>query len=176
MFFDYAKLSNSITAKIKDVTGVDVSCYTRTLTGSGIRHSLGLHGEDGIRLMQYPNQLPVTLEELAKLPEVLENPDSIELSDETGPNGEQRIILKKLYGDHYVVIEEARPKRGKKKLALVTMWREENTGTPPNARSESQPIAERVDAPGIADNISQPDVGDNNGFIANQDAAPEDEI
>jgi hypothetical protein len=84
------------------------------------------------------------LEELAKLPEILENPDSIELSDETGPNMEQRIISKKLYGDHYVVIEEARPKRGKKKLALVTMWREENTGTPPNVRSDSQPIAERV--------------------------------
>jgi hypothetical protein len=124
MYIDYERVNSQNVTRIKQDTGIDVSGYTRTLTAQGILHSLDLHGIGGIRLNQFPGQLPLTPQDFELLPQILNESDVVELGDNKGPNGENRIVSRKLIGDEYVVVEEVRPKGGLKKLSVITMWKE----------------------------------------------------
>ncbi|MDR1515554.1 MAG: hypothetical protein LBS45_07660 [Synergistaceae bacterium] len=158
MYVDYDKVSENNASHIKRETGVDVSGYTRTLTAEAVQHALDLHSEGGIRLEQYPIQLPLTPEDFELLPRLLNEPDSIALSNIKGPNGQSRIISRKVVNDAYVIVEEARPKKGLKKLTLVTMWKEKS-GTPQSTPKALSTPSRAGNVPELGNNISQK--GDN---------------
>ena len=71
-------------------------------------------------------------EDVELLPQILNNSDLITLEtleEKKGPNREDRIISRRQTGNKYVVVEEARPKKGLKKLVVITVWKEKS-GTP----------------------------------------------
>ena len=141
LWVDYADISPENARKIKEATGIDVSGYTRTLTGENVIHIATQHGPNGRRLSAYAGQIPVTASDLARLPEILSSPDSIEIGKEAEHDNLERIVSKKLIGNSFVVVEEVR--RGRKKLVPVTMWKEK-AETPPQT-SETFPSPRRAD-------------------------------
>jgi hypothetical protein len=86
------------------------------------------------------------------LPQILNEPDSIALSSIKGPNCQDRIISRKILENEYIVIEEVRPKRGLKKLTLVTMWKEKS-GTPQSTPKALSTPSQAGNVPEINDNI-----------------------
>ena len=102
-------------------TGIDVHGFGHALDGSGVHHILGRHGENGTALKDFPNQIPLTTEDFKQLPDILANPDSIELGEQSD-NGNERLILKKKINGHFITIEEVRDRYGK--LIPVTMRKE----------------------------------------------------
>jgi hypothetical protein len=131
---------------IMDATGIDVSGYTRALTGSTVEHIIDGHGEGGARIADHRNQVPVTPRDFELLPELLKNPDVIEhgVSD----RGLDVIVSKKQVGDQYIILEEAFS--GRKKLVPLTMWKEDidykRRGTPPSTSEtfQSQRLADDI--------------------------------
>ena len=161
MYVDYDVIDEKNADKIKQSTGLDLSGYTRTLTAQAILHSLNFHGMGGIRLTQFLNQIPLVREDFELLPKILNNPDSITLEEKKGPNDEDRIISRKQVGNEYVVVEEARPKKGLKKLVVITMWKEK-PGTPLTTSETLLSPRQAGDAPELINNIAQNDENVNN--------------
>ena len=102
MWTDYARVSDTNAAAIKKATGLDVSGYTRGMTGNGIRHIFDGHGVGGDRLEAYKNQKEITPNDFEMLPDILDNPDVIEVGNSEGSQP-QRIVSKKIVGDQYIV-------------------------------------------------------------------------
>ncbi|MDR1378337.1 MAG: hypothetical protein LBJ36_04735 [Synergistaceae bacterium] len=156
IFVDYSIVSKQNAKAILDATGLDVSGYTRTLTGSSVAHIIKQHGENGVRIKDHQNQLPVGVEDFDLLPKILENPDVIE-SGVSG-RGLDVIVSKKQIGDKYIVLEEAFS--GRKKLVPLSMWKEDvdykKPGTPPSTSETFQPPRLADDIPSDA-NLSSRD-------------------
>ena len=156
MFVDYAKVSDNNAKAIMDATGLDVSGYTRTLTGSSVRHIIKQHGKDGVRIQDHRNQLPVGLKDLELLPQILENPDVIESG--VSDRGLDLIISKKQIGDKYIVLEEAFS--GRNKLVPLSMWKEDvnykRPETPPSTSETFQPQGLADDVTGLTSQTIPP--------------------
>ena len=163
MFVDYAAVSDAEAQRILADTGLDVSGYTRALTGSSIAHIMDRHGEAGSSLADHRNQKPVTVADLEMLPQLLANPDVIE--SDVNDRGLDLIISKKRLGDQYIVLEEAFS--GRKKLVPLTMWKEDanykRPNTPPSTSETFQPQGLAGDASAALENSIAPEGGGVNG-------------
>lgn len=122
----YAPVSRAATEMFQNL-GIDVSGYQHMVDNSGIRHTFIQHGQAGTELPR--GQEPVTPEDFGNLPDVIANPDTVELAGKT-KQGRETIQYRKRINGHIIVVEEART--GKKRLALVSMWKV-------RARSDAQP-------------------------------------
>jgi hypothetical protein len=157
-------------ARIKQDTGIDISGYTRTLTAEAVQHALEMHGVGGVRLRQFPNQLQLLPRDIELLPRILNDPDAVTLSGTKGPNGEDRIISRKKIENAYIVVEEARPKKGLKKLTMITMWKEKSE-TPQSTPETLLSPRQAGNVPELGDNIPQTDAGNNNKINLNTGTA-----
>ena len=77
MYFGY--ISSELANEIRDVTGVDVSNYNCTLRASEIRKILKKHGDETSENKR--GQRAVTSADFELIPEVIQNPDNIALSE-----------------------------------------------------------------------------------------------
>lgn len=117
--------------------GVDVSGYTHIIDNYAVRHTLKNHGDASRELAR--GQLPVTADDLAKLPEIIRNPDSVDYAGKTD-QGRHAVIYRKQVNGHVLTVEEART--GRKQLAFVSMRKV--------ARHEQMPdLAAEAPAPNV---------------------------
>lgn len=104
--------------KPRTVQGLDVEGYEFVLDESGVNHVRGHHGNDAKERKQ--GQRGVVDDDFAKIPEVLNDPDSIEPA-EFSVNGKPLVrYSKEIDGETYSVVLEYRSK--KKRLAVQTMY------------------------------------------------------
>jgi hypothetical protein len=107
------EIDESEARRIHRATGLDVTGYTRIIDQYGILHTLKKHGSPRERLQ---GQVPVTVLDFGRVPEIVAEPDSIELIHD-------RLVIfmyiKKINGTVYYLEEK---RQGKKHLALVTMY------------------------------------------------------
>ncbi len=105
---------------IKKVTGIDVSNRNQVLSKDYVRH-LFKHSKE-----TNPNQIPVTIEDVKKIPDILSNPDTVVRGSDTLDASRKFMIPSVRYiktdntGKMFVV--EAIPNKGN--LQIKTMWKE----------------------------------------------------
>lgn len=119
LWLDYDRVSDDEARKIKAQTGLDVAGYTHSLDESAARHMLKEHGDPGRQAAL--GQLPLTEDDLTRLPGIVHNFDSVSRGNKL--RGLDTVIFSKIFpdGTHYFV-EEVRT--GRRKLAAKTMWKE----------------------------------------------------
>lgn len=112
------KVPDSVAQRVKQETGVDVTGLSVMVNGDDVRHILKKHG-DPLREAA-KNQIPVTAEAIARIPEIIASPDSVSLSDTVDGKGRQAIVFEKQFGDTYITIQGV--SNGKKLLQTDTMY------------------------------------------------------
>jgi len=121
-YFDYRPVADDEAQAIREQAGIDVGGYVHSVDESAIRHILGGHGE-GIE--SWPESLPVTREDLLRIPEVTAFPDSIR-GGKTRRGMDEVRYVKRIDGIIFYV-EEVRT--GRRKLTAKTMWKNKAGGT-----------------------------------------------
>lgn len=102
--------------QIKPVNGIDVKGYDFVIDSSVVGHIRAKHGNDAAQRLQ--GQRGVQADDYAKIPEVLNDPDTITPSEFSGRGLPLIAYTKEIGGEKYTVVMEYR----KKRLALQTMY------------------------------------------------------
>jgi phage-Barnase-EndoU-ColicinE5/D-RelE like nuclease3 len=113
-FAEYHAVSPLEADRIKREVGLDVSGYVHSLDEAAVRHILNRHGPNGTADQSLS---PADFEDL---PTLVGQADSIASGHVVGT-----IEYRKKLGADWIVIEERRT--GRRKLALVTMFKEKAT-------------------------------------------------
>lgn len=95
-----------------------------------IRHAKNQHGGDSERAR---GQIPLTDDDFVKrLPLVVFDPDSIEASDQKGPNGEARFLFRRRIRDRHVAVIELRSsgRKGKRAVPVTQIKNATNRARP----------------------------------------------
>ncbi len=114
---DYRIVDDVEAQRIKDAIGLDVSGYTHSLDQGAVGHILKQHGGESERLR---GQIPITKDDIARIPEIVAEPDLIEHGGKT-KDGLPSIRYRKRFNGTTYYVEEVR--MGKKRLAPKTMWK-----------------------------------------------------
>jgi hypothetical protein len=123
----YAKVSPETAAKIKAATGIDASGHSHFIDHDAVRHIDRNHGVGNER---QPGHEPVTKEDIAKIPDIVANPDSVTAGGKSGRGLTSIIYAKRHNGITHYVEEHW---KGEKVLAAKTMWKKSapgNSATP----------------------------------------------
>lgn len=162
-------IPDSTAQRILAATGIDVTGYKAILTGDSVQHTRNRHG-DPIR-EQARGQRVVTADDYGMIPQVLANPDSVELADGTDSSGRRVILFSKQIGDVYVTAQAVTDSRHA--LTTDTMWIQKRkshqdttpdagsyaTGPVPNARSAPSEGSSTNSIPQTAQEVN-PEGGD----------------
>ena len=134
---DYLVVSDRLVKDLGDL-GLDVSNYKHTIIDNDVKHAFDKHG---VGNEKDPNQVPITEEDLWRIPLVVEGYDSVELGGLTRTNKLQAIKYTKIFEDGVqIVVEEMR--KGRKKLAFHTAYKK-ITPTQYASRNDALPSAQR---------------------------------
>lgn len=148
----FGKVDPSTVAAAKS-QGIDIAGYDHVMQTDELRHALTRHGADA-RLP--PDQLPIDEGDLARVPEIVRNPD--EVRQGTTDRGLAGLTFIKHEGDSTFVVEEVRT--GRRQLAFKTMYKLRGEAGGPggmNAPPEGGPSILRPEpAPGTASNNMAP--------------------
>lgn len=124
-FVDYAKISDQEKMFLESKTSLDLSGIKyHAIDESGIRHIDNLHGVNGSRLNEFPNQIPVTEQDYLLIPDIVKSENvSYAGKDDMGQD-----LIKYEYhnGDTFYYLEEVRV--GRQKLSGKTFYK--TRGTP----------------------------------------------
>lgn len=114
-------VSSKEAALLSEKTGWKIEGgFTHTIAPQQVWHAVKRHGKDGESFLEYPNQVPVTRDDIAMLPELI-RPENI-VRGEKSRSGSPVIIYKKSTPDGFTLYcEEVRT--GKKQLAFKTMYK-----------------------------------------------------
>lgn len=180
-FIDFARMTDDVAARTKKDAGLDVAGYTHTLDESGVRHINNNHGNAETERQR--NQIAITEEDFARLPEVVAAPDAISRGEDTEDGKPTVVFQKKLDGTVYYVQEV---RAGRKKLVAKTLWK---TRDMPHAAaeaggahtSETSARSTSTGADSVSSNraSSQAGGGDSSPIMFSrrgQDAAPTDNL
>lgn len=99
-------------------TGIDVSGYTAVLPGSSVQHIFKNHGSEATESPR--GQRAVTDSDIALIPRVLAEPDSVVLSGDTDAFGRQVLLFSKQIGDNYVTAQAVTD--GRHMLSTNSLW------------------------------------------------------
>ena len=114
------KTNNYIVNKVKQILGVDIANRNHVLSKDYIRHMKKHMNETS------KNQIPITIEDIKKVPDIINNPDDVIRGSDTLASDRKTTIPSIRYiktdteGRMYVV--EAIPNKGN--LQIKTMWKE----------------------------------------------------
>ncbi|HEY0200649.1 MAG TPA: head morphogenesis protein [Burkholderiaceae bacterium] len=102
---------------ITSLTGTDVRDYLLLLPADKVQHAMDSHRFDG------GTQRPLAPEDFAKLPEVINQRESLRMSADKGDQGQDRIVVTKAVGgETYGAVWEVLTGKRNRALALITMW------------------------------------------------------
>lgn len=114
-------------------TGLDIRPgYTHTASAQEIQHAIRRHAGGGETRQ---NQIPITREDVAALPEIIKSPDMVTAGEQTR-QGLPSVIYGKVMPDGTITyVEEVRS--GKNQLAFKTMWKNKAAGGERQSRNEA---------------------------------------
>lgn len=136
-YADYLPVSERLTNDLKKL-GIDVDGYTHSVLDSDIAHAYARHGQGK---ETFNNQVSLTKNDFLRLPLVVEQYDSVELSGVTRRTRAQTVIYTKTFSDGtQYVVEEIR--KGRKKLTFRTAYKK--IPSVPDTSEEPSPPALRL--------------------------------
>lgn len=100
--------------KILDLYKIDVSDFTHTVDNYAVKHALNKHSKD---------TFPITKWELALIPFITKNPDSIKKGKDKNTNSKRVQYIKKFKNDTFIIEYILEIRTGRKHLAMVTMYK-----------------------------------------------------
>lgn len=112
-------VSESEAAIIKEKTGIDVAGYTHVMNGDDIRHIRNKHGEGKEK---QANQIGLSSEDIAAIPSIINEPDSIKRGNPSRSGDDTILYLKTDEKGVNYVVEVVKTKG--KKLEIKTMWKQ----------------------------------------------------
>ncbi len=129
----YATVGSDEAARLKEVTGFDLSGYQHSIDNFAIRHIDSQHGNPAIE--EPRGQIAITRDDIAKIPEIVANPDKV-TALKTHQKRDGIGYTKQVDGETFYV-EEIRT--GKKLLSAVSMRKLKAgaTNAPPSLESKS---------------------------------------
>lgn len=113
----YAKVSPDTAAKIKAATGKDVSGYQHFIDHDALVH---IDKQHGVGNEDQEGHLPITKDDVAKIPHIVANPDKVE-NGGMSQRGVQTVKYTKRFNGTTYFVEEAWDKEGL--LAAKTMFK-----------------------------------------------------
>ena len=113
----YAEVSDTEAQRIETQTGQRVYGYTHSIDSFAMRHINSHHGNQTKEDAR--NQIAVTLNDIALIPSIISNPDSVKSS--VNKQGNNVLIYSKYFDGMLCYLEEIRT--GRKQLATVSMWK-----------------------------------------------------
>lgn len=141
------KVPDRVAQKVLTDTGVDIRGMGAMMNGNDVRHIMKDHGDPIAETAR--GQVPVTPDDIARIPEVISAPDRVTVSPETDSKGRTALVFEKQIGDKYITIQGVSDgkhvlqtdtlyiRKGKTRMAQDTMaGTPENTAPVINARSE----------------------------------------
>lgn len=141
------KVPDRVAQKVLADTGVDIRGMGAMMNGNDVRHIMKDHGDPIAETAR--GQVPVTPDDIARIPEVISAPDRVTVSLETDSKGRTALVFEKQIGDKYITIQGVSDgkhvlqtdtlyiRKGKTRTAQDTMaGTPENTAHVINARSE----------------------------------------
>jgi len=122
-FITYAVVGPAEAERLKSWTGLDLGGFRRFLDDQAINHILNEHGDAVVegRL----GQLPVTLEDIALIPQVVSTPDRVSHGGRTRRHLDAVLYEKRING-FLCCVEEVREGTGL--LAVKTLYKRQTTG------------------------------------------------
>lgn len=151
------KVPDRVAQKVLADTGVDIRGMGAMMNGNDVRHIMKDHGDPMAEAAR--GQVPVTPDDIARIPEVISAPDRVTVSPETDSKGRTALVFEKQIGDKYITIQGVSD--GKHVLQTDTLYiREgktrstqdtiagipENTAPVINARSELPQSSPNLDS------------------------------
>ena len=120
MEITFGPVSNDWAARVKTGTGLDVSGYVRSVDTDNLRHS---HNKHGVGREKTKGQVPVTGDDYALVPTVIEDFDDIILRPAKGARPAS-ITFSKRFNGNIIVVETVRTKA--RRLTFKSMWKKKN--------------------------------------------------
>ncbi|MSU63900.1 MAG: hypothetical protein EXS31_16160 [Pedosphaera sp.] len=119
---EFSRVSDDLAARIRQLCGEDVSDFRHSLDVYAVRHAFREHGIGPLEATR--GNIAITIEDIERLPEILEHPDSVSFDDVHKPGCKRFVITKRINGIIFVV-EEEKSRRGQ--LQVVTFWKKKAT-------------------------------------------------
>jgi len=129
---DLGELNSTHIEAIKQATGHDLTGYKRVIDNYAIKHILNEHGDAKKEAAR--GLIPVTKEDITKIPDIIENPDSISPAGKTRV-GRDSILYEKRFNGIIYYLEEKRI--GNNEVAAVTLYKKKAATS--NAHVEGAP-------------------------------------
>ena len=120
----FGVVKDSISKKIKIITGIDVSGRKHVLSNYDIRHMLKEHGNPVVESKK--GQIAITEKDIKKIPDIISNPTNITSGTDNRLGKTIRYIKK--YNDNSTTVVEVVPSNSKS-LIIKTMWKKPSTLT-----------------------------------------------
>ena len=95
------KVTDAARQRISDLLGYDVTSENYIITSDGVKHVFDQHGDAGKEAAR--GNIPLTDDIIEKLPEVLANPDSIDLGHQESRGDRSGIVFQKAFPNGTVV-------------------------------------------------------------------------
>ena len=112
------KVPESTARRVMQETGMNVDGMGVMLNGVDVRHIIKHHGDP--ILEQARGQVAVTAEAIARIPEIISDPDAVYLSNADDGKGRASIVFEKQFGDTYITVQGI--SNGKNLLQTDTMY------------------------------------------------------
>lgn len=133
------ELSTAQVEAVKQATGHDLTGYRRIVDNYAIKHILNEHGD--AKKEADRGLIPVTKEDILRIPDIVENPDNIIPAGKTRV-GRDSILYEKRFNGVIFYLEEKRT--GKNEIAAVTLYKKKAaTSNAPDSASSVTPEAFR---------------------------------
>lgn len=97
------KVPDRVAQKVLADTGVDIRGMGAMMNGNDVRHIMKDHGDPMAEAAR--GQVPVTPDDIARIPEVISAPDRVTVSPETDSKGRTALVFEKQIGDKYITIQ-----------------------------------------------------------------------
>lgn len=112
------KVPESTARRVMQETGVDIDGMGVMMNGVDVRHIIKNHGDPILEPAR--GQVMVTAEAIARIPEIIAQPDTVYLSDTADTKGRKAIVFEKQIGDNFVTVQGV--SNGKNLLQTDTLY------------------------------------------------------
>lgn len=116
-------VSSTMSGRIKELTGLDISGYNYSIDKSDVNHAINRHSNKKIE--ESRGQLPLSEDDILRLPEVVNTPDNVR-SLGKDKLGRETIEFSKQFEDGNVIVYEAVLTK-RKELAFQTMFKKKSS-------------------------------------------------
>ena len=142
------KVPESTARRVMQETGINIDGMGVMMNGVDVRHIIKSHGDPTLETAR--GQVMVTAEAIARIPEIIAQPDAVYLSETNDAKGRKVIVFEKRFGDTYITVQGV--SNGKNLLQTDTLYiQKEKTRTPrysmPDVQENAAPEINAQSAP-----------------------------